>query len=69
MKKELLLFKVNFKKTYDSVDLNYLDFVMIHMNFSILWQKWIFECVGSATASVLVNGSSTVEFPIERGLR
>ncbi|GAU36842.1 hypothetical protein TSUD_213660 [Trifolium subterraneum] len=42
-KKELILFKVDFDKAYDSVD-------------------W-------ATASVLVNGSPTDEFPLERGLR
>ncbi|XP_024642292.1 uncharacterized protein [Medicago truncatula] len=31
--------------------------------------EWIKECVGTATASVLVNGSPTDEFPLERGLR
>ena len=42
---------------------------MANMNFSTLWRKWISECVGTAMASVLVNGSPTEEFPIERGLR
>jgi len=65
----MLIFKVDFEKAYDSVDLNYLDAVMVKMNFPTLWRKWIFECVGSATASMLVNGSPTVEFVIERGLR
>ena len=69
MKKELLLFKVNFEKAYDSVDLDYLDSVMAKMNFPALWRKWISECVGTTTASVLVNGCPTDEFPIERGLR
>jgi len=69
MKKEPLMFKVDFAKAYDSVDLNYLDSVMANMNFPTLWRKWISECVGAAVASVLVNGSPTEEFPIERGLR
>lgn len=69
LNKELLLFKVNFEKTCDSVDLNYLNLVMVSMNFPTLWRKWIAECVGSATASVLVNGSPTEEFHIERELR
>jgi len=69
MKKELLLFKVDFEKAYDSVDLNYLDSVMANMNFPTLWWKWISERVGNATASVLINGCPTEEFSIERGLR
>ena len=69
LKKELLMFKVDFEKAYDSVDLNYLDSVMANMNFPTLWRKWISECVGTVMASVLVNGSSTEEFSIECGLR
>jgi len=69
LKKELLLFKVDFEKAYDSVDLNYLNAVMQNMNFPTLWRKWIKECVGTLTASVLVNGCPTEEFPVERGLR
>jgi len=69
LKKEMLLFKVDFEKTYDSVDLTYLDTVMKRMNFPTLWRKWMSECVGTATTSVLVNGCPTDEFPMERGLR
>jgi hypothetical protein len=67
--KDLVLFKVDFEKAYDSVDWRYLDDVMRCMAFPALWRKWIRECVGSATASVLVNGSPTGEFQLERGLR
>jgi len=42
---------------------------MANMNFPTIWRKLIFECVGTATTSVLVNGCPTEEFPIERGLR
>lgn len=38
MNKELLLFKVDFEKAYDSVDLRYLDMVMENMNFPRLWR-------------------------------
>ncbi|CAJ2632329.1 unnamed protein product [Trifolium pratense] len=68
-KKDLLLFKVDFEKAYDSVDWGYLDAVMGRMSFPTLWRKWIRECVCMATASVLVNGSPTDEFPLRRGLR
>ncbi|CAJ2648490.1 unnamed protein product [Trifolium pratense] len=64
-----MLFKVDFKKAYDSVDWGYLDDVMGKMSFPTLWRKWIKECICTATASVLVNGSPTDKFPLERGLR
>ena len=67
--KELMLFKVDFEKIYDSVDWGYLDAVMQKMAFSVLWGKWIKECVTSATSSILVNGSPTDEFSLQRGLR
>ena len=66
-KKELIIFKVDFEKAYDTVDWGYLDEVMSKMGFPTLWRKWIKECVGTAT--VLVNGSPTDEFPLGRGLR
>jgi len=36
LKKDLLLFKVDFEKTFDSVDWSYLEVVMKKMNFSTL---------------------------------
>jgi len=39
------------------------------MEFLTLWRKWIKECVGTITTSVLVNGSPTEQFPLEKGLR
>lgn len=69
LNKEMLLFKVDFEKAYDSVDFNYLDMVMKRMNFPTLWRKWMSTCVRSVTALVLVNGCPIDEFPMERGLR
>ncbi|GAU24627.1 hypothetical protein TSUD_289900 [Trifolium subterraneum] len=68
-KKDLLLFKLDFEKAYDSVDWGYLEEVMTKMNFPVVWRAWIIECVTTATASMLVNGSPTNEFCFERGLR
>ncbi|GAU25950.1 hypothetical protein TSUD_16880 [Trifolium subterraneum] len=67
--KELLMFKVDFEKAYDSVEWDYLDEVLCKMNFPCKWRVWMKECVSSVTASVLVNGSPTDEFRFERGLR
>jgi hypothetical protein len=38
-KKELILFKVDFEKAYDSIDWGYLEAVMIKMGFPTLWCK------------------------------
>jgi hypothetical protein len=69
LNKELLLYKVDFEKAYDSVDWGYLDSVMAIMSFPFLWRKWINECISTATAYVLVNSNPNDEFPLERGLR
>jgi len=69
MNKDLLLFKVDFEKAYDSVDWGYLDNVMGRMPFLTLWRKWMKECVCTATASILVNGCPTEEYHLKRGLR
>jgi hypothetical protein len=42
---------------------------MCKMSFPILWRIWIKECKSTTTASVLVNGTPSDEFPLERGLR
>lgn len=39
------------------------------MNFHPKWIRWVKNCLGSASVSVLVNGSPTSEFKMERGLR
>ncbi|GAU49154.1 hypothetical protein TSUD_407000 [Trifolium subterraneum] len=67
--KDLLMFKVDFEKAYDSVDWVYLEEVMLKMNFPSRWRSWIMECVTTASVSVLVNGCPTDEFRFERGLR
>ena len=68
-KKDLLMFKDDFGKAYDSVDWVYLDEVMCKMNFPELWRSWIMECVTTTTTSVLVNGCPTDEFCFECGMR
>ncbi|XP_058764714.1 uncharacterized protein LOC131638187 [Vicia villosa] len=64
-----MLFKVDFEKAYDSVDWNFLLMVMEKMGFHEKWRSWIFECLRTASVSVLVNGSPTKEFNMGRGLR
>lgn len=42
---------------------------MEQMNFGDKWRRWILGCLSSARASVLINGSPTLEFNIKRGIR
>jgi len=69
LNKNLLMFKVDFENANDSVNWNYLDDIMCKISFPTLWRKWMKECVTTATATVLVNGSPTDEFPLAWGLR
>lgn len=42
---------------------------MRRMNFCDKWIRWIDGCLSSASVSVLVNGSPSEEFGLERGIR
>ncbi|KAJ0527046.1 putative RNA-directed DNA polymerase [Helianthus annuus] len=68
-KKQILVFKVDFQKAYDSVNWNFLLDILNGMNFPTLWRNWIKACLKSGRSSVLVNGSPTTEFQLYRGLR
>ncbi|GJY25068.1 RNA-directed DNA polymerase, eukaryota, reverse transcriptase zinc-binding domain protein [Tanacetum coccineum] len=64
-----MLFKVDFKKAFDSLSWNFLLSILEQMGFSAKWRNWIYSLLNSAFASVLVNKSPTNEFKLERGLR
>lgn len=68
-KSEVILFKANFEKAFDSVCWSFLDEVMNQMNFPLVWLKWIYSCLSWARTSILVNGSPTREFDVTCGLR
>nr|GEW76430.1 putative RNA-directed DNA polymerase, eukaryota, reverse transcriptase zinc-binding domain protein [Tanacetum cinerariifolium] len=65
----LMLCKVDFEKAFDSLSWNFLLSIMEQMRFSSKWRNWILSCLNSSFPSVLINGSPTMEFKLEIGLR
>ncbi|XP_058768582.1 uncharacterized protein LOC131642338 [Vicia villosa] len=68
-KKPCLLFKVDFEKANDKVNWAFLRSMMIRMGFVENWLRWMDALVFNSSMSVMVNGSPTKEFMVERGLR
>ncbi|GJS88794.1 RNA-directed DNA polymerase, eukaryota [Tanacetum coccineum] len=62
-KKQVMFFKVDFAKAYDSVRWDYLLDVLQAFGFGPNWCRWIRGTFSYAMASILVNGSPTSEFP------
>ncbi|KAJ9539461.1 hypothetical protein OSB04_032194 [Centaurea solstitialis] len=68
-KRKGLIFKVDFEKAYDSVNWGFLLEVLGKMGFGTKWRNWIETCLKTAKISILVNGSPTEEFYMEKGIR
>lgn len=64
-----LVFKVDYEKAYNSIKWSFLTYVLRRMNFDAKWIWWIRGFLSSSTLSVLVNGSPTEEFKMEKGQR
>ena len=61
--------KINMTKAYDRVDWKFLKAVLISMNFSQNWVKWILQSVTTVQYTLLVNGSLSQTFKPKKGLR
>ncbi|XP_028104780.1 uncharacterized protein LOC114303834 [Camellia sinensis] len=68
-KKKGIILKLDFQKAYNTVNWNYLLQMLDSFGFRSGWVRWMKECIESARISILVNGSPTVEFCPQRGLR
>ncbi|GJS96857.1 RNA-directed DNA polymerase, eukaryota [Tanacetum coccineum] len=67
--KQAMVFKVDFKKAYDSVRWEFVDDILKKFGFGEKWCIWIRSCLQSSRGSVLVNGSPTQEFQFYKGLK
>lgn len=68
-KKQGLVIKLDFEKAFDNLNWKYILRMLNLMGFPRLWIKWMKECLQSAWVSVLVNGSPTKEFQMQKGVR
>ncbi|GKC35516.1 RNA-directed DNA polymerase, eukaryota, partial [Tanacetum coccineum] len=64
-----MIFKVDFKKAFDSVKWDYLDETLKSFGFGLKWRNWISGCLNNAKGLVLVNGNPTKEFQFFKGLK
>ncbi|KAL2894644.1 hypothetical protein RDABS01_010553 [Bienertia sinuspersici] len=68
-RKFLGILKVDLSKAYDRVRWDFLEKVLVIMNFPAVWVGWIMECVSTVKYAILVNGAPTREFTPSVGLR
>src|ERR1043165_8531719 len=64
-----MIFKVDLERAYDSLNWDFLESILLQMNFPVKWCNWVMAIVKSARASVLINGSPTHEFVCGRRVR
>ncbi|XP_072076815.1 uncharacterized protein [Arachis hypogaea] len=68
-KKQAAIIKLDFQKAYDRVRWSFVDIVLQKMGFGLRWRTWVKECMTTVSMLMLINGSPSKPFRIERGLR
>jgi hypothetical protein len=63
------MIKVDLLKAYDLVDWSFLEEMLVALRFPARFVGWVMTCVGTASYSVGINGSSFGHFEGRRGLR
>ena len=66
---EEVVFKIDFKKAYDHVSWDFLDYVLEKKGFSPRWKKWMRGCLSTVSFAILVNGNAKGWVKASRGLR
>ena len=68
-KRGIFLLKVDFDKAFDNLNWAILLSVLEQMGFGKAWIGWVKGIISTACVSVLVNGSPTVQFSLEKGVQ
>lgn len=64
-----MILKVDLSKAFDRVNWLYIRMLLTHLGFPFMFIKWIMSYITNIPFSVLVNGSASPFFYLERGLR
>lgn len=63
------MFKVDFEKAYNSINWQFLDYMLQRLGFGIKWRRWVKAIVCTSHIFVLVNDNLIVEFKPHKGLK
>eukprot|EP00253_Pinus_taeda_P029778 PITA_29778 len=64
-----MILKIDLSKSFDRVNWFYLRLLLTHIGFPFIFIKWIMSYITDVPYSVLINGSASPLFHVERGLR
>jgi len=63
------MLKIDMRKTYDSVEWEFLKQVLAQLLFPIVFGEWVIQCISTVSYTVLVNGFPSTPFEAKKGLR
>jgi hypothetical protein len=69
MNRQCLILKMNFQKMYDSIDWDFLEYVMGRVGLCTKSVERMKACVFGGSMCILVNGSPAKEICIQKGLK
>lgn len=67
--KEAILFMVDFNKAFESLSWSFLNSIMYQLGCAPCWRLWISGCPSLSKTLVLVNGTPTYVFSVNKGVR
>lgn len=61
--------KIDLSKAFDKVNWLFLKMILLHLGFPPVIISWIMGCISSISFAILINGSATSSFNIDRGIK
>lgn len=68
-KKEIVILKIDFEKSFDMVDHVIILQILRAKGFNEIWVNWTKNILSSASTSILLNGVPGKDFKCKRGVR